>query len=307
MWWNWYCKAVGTAVLRIGWAGRREGSLGSRTGGWEATALLDVVPVVEEGWEEAGGVPVSPRAGVLPSGSVARPRVSDEGWRFLPPPSLQLVTSWSGRKRFLKKSSVHLEFRWWLYKTANSIMRGETNFGGGGLVRAHTTDRSRFFPCQLCPVLQLPSTWEIPRERRAEVGLRPLNLMWSWKPLTNQWSVTCWQSGRSENSPSCSTAFPFSWAHCFGPPVFVFCKKTKQKHRLITYEGGDLSETYIYRCKKWTHTSGLAVGEGFWRLVTDFGKASCGCDSGSCCIDAVELHKKQQTTFFLKGSVTYED
>lgn len=56
-------------------------------------------------------------------------------------------------------------------------MRGETNFGGGGLVRAHTTDRSRFFPCQLCPVLQLPSTWEIPRERRAEVGLRPLNLM----------------------------------------------------------------------------------------------------------------------------------
>lgn len=105
MWWNWYCKAVGTAVLRIGWAGRREGSLGSRTGGWEVTALLDVVPVVQEGWEEAGGVPVSPRAGVLPSGSVARPRVSDEGWRFLPPPSLQLVTSWSGRKGF-KKSSV---------------------------------------------------------------------------------------------------------------------------------------------------------------------------------------------------------
>lgn len=49
--------------------------------------------------------------------------------------------------------------------------------GGGGLVRAHTTDRSRFFPCQPCPVLQLPSVWEIPRERRAEVGLRPLNLM----------------------------------------------------------------------------------------------------------------------------------
>lgn len=37
------------AVLRMGWAGRRGGSLGSSTGGWEVTALQDVVPVVEEG------------------------------------------------------------------------------------------------------------------------------------------------------------------------------------------------------------------------------------------------------------------
>lgn len=49
------------------------------------------------------------------------------------------------------------------------------HFGGGGLVLAHTMDRSRFCPCQLCPVLQLLSVWEIPRERRAEVGLSPLN------------------------------------------------------------------------------------------------------------------------------------
>lgn len=42
-----------------------------------------------------------------------------------------------------------------------------------------------------------------------------------------------------------------------------------------------------------TLTSGLAVGEGFWRLVTDFGKASGGCDSGSCCVDAVELNQKE--------------
>ena len=67
------------------------------------------------------------------------------------------------------------------YKTANQFLRDQTYSGGGGLVRAHTTDRSRFFPCQPCPVLQLPSAWEIPRERRAEVGLRPLNLILKMK------------------------------------------------------------------------------------------------------------------------------
>lgn len=56
-----------------------------------------------------------------------------------------------------------------------SVQRG-THSVGGGLVRAHTTDRRRFFPCQPCPVRLLLSASEIPRERRAAVGLRPLNL-----------------------------------------------------------------------------------------------------------------------------------
>lgn len=45
-----------------------------------------------------------------------------------------------------------------------------------------------------------------------------------------------------------------------------------------------------------TPTSWLATGEGFWRLETDFCKASCGCDSGSCGIDAIELpnNKKRE-------------
>lgn len=76
-----------------------------------------------------------------------------------------------GKKEIMKEIKAPL-----VNKTPNRRTRGGTNFGGGGLVRAHTTDRSRFFPCPLCPVLQLPSAWEIPRERRAEVGLRPLNL-----------------------------------------------------------------------------------------------------------------------------------
>jgi len=80
-------------VLRTGWAGLSEGSLGSRTGDWTVTTLEEVVPVAEGGWDEAGGVPFSPRAVSLPSGSAGKPRVRDEGWRFLPPPSLQLVTS----------------------------------------------------------------------------------------------------------------------------------------------------------------------------------------------------------------------
>ncbi len=53
---------------------------------------------------------------------------------------------------------------------------GGTHSVGGGLVRAHTMDRRRFFPCQPCPVALLLSALEIPRERRAAVGLRPLNL-----------------------------------------------------------------------------------------------------------------------------------
>lgn len=53
------------------------------------------------------------------------------------------------------------------------------------------------------------------------------------------------------------------------------------------------------------HTSWLAAGEGFWRLETDFCKAGCGCNSGSCGIDAIELQirtKKKKTVSFVKFS-----
>lgn len=49
-------------------------------------------------------------------------------------------------------------------------------FGGGGLVRAHTTDLQWPVLCQLCPGLQPPAGWEIPRERMATVGLIPFHL-----------------------------------------------------------------------------------------------------------------------------------
>ena len=110
-----------------------------------------------------------------------------------------------------------------------------THSAGGGLVRAHTTDRRRFFPCQPCPVPQRPSAWEIPRERRAEVGLRPLNLhrecgqnaLKMCQKKKKRCSVVALERAhrprptQKGDLPSSSFAFPFSWAHCFGPPVFV--------------------------------------------------------------------------------------
>ncbi len=47
---------------------------------------------------------------------------------------------------------------------------------GGGLVLAHTTDLQWPVLCQLCPGLQPPAGWEIPRERMATVGLIPFHL-----------------------------------------------------------------------------------------------------------------------------------
>lgn len=51
-----------------------------------------------------------------------------------------------------------------------------THSGGGGLVRAHTTDLQCPVLCQLCPGRQPPAGWEIPRERMATVGLIPFHL-----------------------------------------------------------------------------------------------------------------------------------
>lgn len=83
--------------LRRGWAGRREGSLGSRTGG-ALTTVAGVGLTMEaeraaEGGRGGGGLPVSATPLALPSESEGRPAGRDEGRRFLPPPSLQLVTS----------------------------------------------------------------------------------------------------------------------------------------------------------------------------------------------------------------------
>lgn len=63
----------------------------------------------------------------------------------------------------------------------------------------------------------------------------------------------------SDASPSGSTAFPFSWAHCFGPPVFVFCKESDQTHM----RGSSLETTFTVVKAEHTLTSGLAVGDGF--------------------------------------------
>ena len=88
-------------------------SFGSGAEGWAGTAELEeeedeeetagataeeTALDEEEGAEEGAGA-VSAVAGGLPSGSAGRPRGSEAGCRFLPPPSLQLVTSGGKRGR----------------------------------------------------------------------------------------------------------------------------------------------------------------------------------------------------------------
>lgn len=50
------------------------------------------------------------------------------------------------------------------------------------------------------------------------------NAIWGWQSACH---FNLKHNYRSiwNDSPSCSTAFPFSWAHCFGPPMFPFCGK----------------------------------------------------------------------------------
>jgi len=65
-------------------------------------------------------------------------------------------------------------------KSPQQLRKGEQGThaysGGGGLVLAHTTDLQWPVLCQLCPGLQPPAGWEIPRERMATVGLIPFHL-----------------------------------------------------------------------------------------------------------------------------------
>lgn len=66
------------------------------------------------------------------------------------------------------------------HKSPKQLLKGERGTyaysGGGGLVLAHTTDLQWPVLCQLCPGLQPPAGWEIPRERMATVGLIPFHL-----------------------------------------------------------------------------------------------------------------------------------
>lgn len=127
-------------------------------------------------WGFGWGTPAAPSiTSAPPVPPSAAPSPGRVGAKARPPPSRQLVTSGNNDKN--KTTKRWLDVGGWGHGDRTEAgVAVSAHSGGGGLVRAHTTDLQWPVLCQLCPGRQPTAGWEIPRERTATVGLIPFHL-----------------------------------------------------------------------------------------------------------------------------------